>query len=179
MNKMLSSDSIDTGNVELRYADGSMISIDCTELENEVVMNINARSEFDWLVYNAPFDYAELVLCGHLEGYLRQVSGLHRGMRTIPNFTVNRRSTGLTGKDFNRPQYKKLVKKFKPNDLLYIKSIDRLGRNYKEIQNQWWVLTKEKNINIVVLDMPLLGTRRDKDLVGTFLATSYCKCCPL
>ena len=75
-----------------------------------------------------------------------------------------------SGKDFNRPQYKKLVKKLKPGDLLYIKSIDRLGRNYEEIQNQWRVLTKEKGIDIAVLDMPLLDTRRGKDLMGTFLS---------
>ncbi len=75
-----------------------------------------------------------------------------------------------SGKDFNRPQYKRLVKKLKPGDLLYIKSIDRLGRNYEEIQNQWRVLTKEKGIDIVVLDMPLLDTRRGKDLMGTFLS---------
>ncbi len=75
-----------------------------------------------------------------------------------------------SGKDFNRPQYKKLVKKLKPDDLLYIKSIDRLGRNYEEIQDQWRILTKEKKIDIVVLDMPLLDTRRGKDLMGTFLS---------
>ena len=75
-----------------------------------------------------------------------------------------------SGKDFERPQYKKLVKKLKPDDLLYIKSIDRLGRNYEEIQNQWRILTKEKKIDIVVLDMPLLDTRRGKDLMGTFLS---------
>ena len=75
-----------------------------------------------------------------------------------------------SGKDFNRPQYKKLVKKLKPDDLLYIKSIDRLGRNYEEILEQWRILTKEKGIDIVVLDMPLLDTRRGKDLVGTFLS---------
>ena len=75
-----------------------------------------------------------------------------------------------SGKDFDRPQYKKLLKKLKPNDLLYIKSIDRLGRNYEEIQNQWRTLTKEKGIDIVVLDMPLLDTRRGKDLMGTFLS---------
>ncbi|MCI9507925.1 MAG: recombinase family protein [Oscillospiraceae bacterium] len=75
-----------------------------------------------------------------------------------------------SGKDFNRPQYKKLVRKLKPDDLLYIKSIDRLGRNYEEIQNQWRILTKEKKIDIVVLDMPLLDTRRGKDLMGTFLS---------
>ena len=75
-----------------------------------------------------------------------------------------------SGKDFNRPQYKKLVRKMRPDDLLYIKSIDRLGRNYEEIQDQWRLLTKEKKIDIVVLDMPLLDTRRGKDLMGTFLS---------
>lgn len=75
-----------------------------------------------------------------------------------------------SGKDFNRPQYKKLLRKLKKDDLLYIKSIDRLGRNYEEIQTQWRVLTKEKSIDIVVLDMPLLDTRRGKDLMGTFLS---------
>lgn len=74
------------------------------------------------------------------------------------------------GKDFDRPQYKKLVRKLKPNDLLYIKSIDRLGRNYEEIQNQWRFLTREKGVDIAVLDMPLLDTRRGKDLMGTFLS---------
>ncbi len=75
-----------------------------------------------------------------------------------------------SGKDFNRPQYKKLIRKLKPDDLLYIKSIDRLGRNYGEILEQWRILTKEKKIDIVVLDMPLLDTRRGKDLMGTFLS---------
>ena len=75
-----------------------------------------------------------------------------------------------SGKDFERPQYKRLVKKLKPDDLLYIKSIDRLGRNYGEILEQWRILTKEKGIDIVVLDMPLLDTRRGKDLMGTFLS---------
>ena len=75
-----------------------------------------------------------------------------------------------SGKDFNRPQYKKLIRKMKKDDLLYIKSIDRLGRNYNEIMQQWRVLTKEKGIDIAVLDMPLLDTRRGKDLMGTFLS---------
>ena len=75
-----------------------------------------------------------------------------------------------SGKDFNRPQYKKLLRKMKRDDLLYIKSIDRLGRNYEEIQNQWRILTKEKGVDICVIDMPLLDTRRGKDLVGTFLS---------
>ena len=75
-----------------------------------------------------------------------------------------------SGKDFNRPQYRKLFRKMKKDDLLYIKSIDRLGRNYEEILEQWRILTKEKGIDIVVLDMPLLDTRRGKDLMGTFLS---------
>ena len=75
-----------------------------------------------------------------------------------------------SGKDFERPQYKKLLRKMKKDDLLYIKSIDRLGRNYEEIQQQWRVITKVKGVDIVVLDMPLLDTRRGKDLVGTFLS---------
>ena len=75
-----------------------------------------------------------------------------------------------SGKDFNRPQYKKMLRKLKKNDLLYIKSIDRLGRNYEEILQQWRILTKEKDVDIVVLDMPLLDTRRGKDLMGTFLS---------
>ena len=75
-----------------------------------------------------------------------------------------------SGKDFERPQYRKLVRKLKKDDLLYVKSIDRLGRNYAEILEQWRKLTKEKGIDIVVLDMPLLDTRRGKDLMGTFLS---------
>jgi DNA invertase Pin-like site-specific DNA recombinase len=75
-----------------------------------------------------------------------------------------------SGKDFDRPQYGKMLRKMKKDDLLYIKSIDRLGRNYEEILEQWRILTKEKGVDIVVLDMPLLDTRRGKDLMGTFLS---------
>lgn len=75
-----------------------------------------------------------------------------------------------SGKDFKRPQYRKLVRKLKKDDLIYIKSIDRLGRNYSEILEQWRILTKEKGVDIVVLEMPLLDTRRGKDLMGTFLS---------
>ncbi len=76
----------------------------------------------------------------------------------------------LSGKDFNRPGYKKLLKKLKKGDTLYILSIDRLGRNYEEIQKQWRLLTKDIGIDICVLDMPLLDTRNGKDLMGTFIA---------
>lgn len=75
-----------------------------------------------------------------------------------------------SGKDFNRPQYRRLVKKLKPGDLLYVLSIDRLGRNYEEIQKEWRILTKEIGIDICVIDMPLLDTRQGKDLMGTFIA---------
>ncbi|MCI9105933.1 MAG: recombinase family protein [Lachnospiraceae bacterium] len=75
-----------------------------------------------------------------------------------------------SGKDFDRPSYKRMVRRMKKDDLLYIKSIDRLGRNYEEILEQWRILTKENGIDIVVLDMPLLDTRRGKDLMGTFLS---------
>ncbi len=76
----------------------------------------------------------------------------------------------LSGKDFQRPQYQELLKRLKPGDQLCIISIDRLGRNYEEIQQQWRFLTKEKQVDILVLDMPLLDTRHDKDLLGTFIA---------
>ena len=84
----------------------------------------------------------------------------------LQNIYVDKQS----GKDFNRPQYKKMLRKLKKDDLLYIKSIDRLGRNYEEILQQWRILTKEKGVDIAVLDMPLLDTRRGKDLMGTFLS---------
>ncbi len=75
-----------------------------------------------------------------------------------------------SGKNFNRPRYKRLLKCLKPGDLLYILSIDRLGRNYEEIQIQWRVITKDKGVDICVIDMPLLDTRTGKDLIGTFIA---------
>ena len=96
----------------------------------------------------------------------RQLIALHEVGVLQKNIYMDKQS----GKDFNRPQYKKLLKKLKPGDLLYIKSIDRLGRNYEEIQNQWRIITKEKSADIYVIDMPLLDTRRGKDLLGTFIS---------
>ena len=75
-----------------------------------------------------------------------------------------------SGKDFDRPQYQRLVRKLKAGDTLVVKSIDRLGRNYDEILEQWRVITKEKRVDIVVLDMPLLDTRQGRDLTGTLIA---------
>lgn len=113
---------------------------------------------------------------GNIYGYVRvstkeqnedrQLIALHDVGVPQKNIYMDKQS----GKDFNRPQYKKLLKKIKPGDLLYIKSIDRLGRNYEEIQNQWRIITKEKTADIYVIDMPLLDTRRGKDLLGTFIS---------
>jgi len=75
-----------------------------------------------------------------------------------------------SGKDFKRVAWQSLMRKLKKGDLLYVKSIDRLGRNYEDIQNQWRILTKEKGVDIVVIDMPILDTRNGRDLMGTFLA---------
>ena len=76
----------------------------------------------------------------------------------------------ISGKDFNRPGYKRLIKKMKSGDTLVIKSIDRLGRNYNEILEQWRIITREKNVDVIVLDMPLLDTRQGRDLTGTLIA---------
>ena len=113
---------------------------------------------------------------GNLYGYIRvstrdqnedrQLIALRELKIPEKNIFMDKQS----GKDFNRPQYKRLVRKLKKDDLLYIKSIDRLGRNYAEILEQWRLLTQTKGADIVVLDMPLLDTRRGKDLMGTFLS---------
>lgn len=96
----------------------------------------------------------------------RQLIAMQEMNINLKNIYIDKQS----GKDFERPMYKKLIRKLKEEDVLYIKSIDRLGRNYEEILTQWRLLTKEKKIDIVVIDMPLLDTRRGKDLLGTFIA---------
>ncbi len=110
--------------------------------------------------------YGYLRVSSHDQNEDRQLIALREVGIEEKNIFMDKQS----GKDFNRPQYKKLMKKIKKDDLLYIKSIDRLGRNYEEILLQWRVLTKERKVDIVVLDMPLLDTRRGKDLMGTFLS---------
>ena len=113
---------------------------------------------------------------GNIYGYIRVSStdqnedrqriALHgKGIRP-ENLFMDKQS----GKDFDRPQYRRMVKKLKPGDLLYVLSIDRLGRNYEEIQKQWRALTKDLGVDICVIDMPLLDTRQGKDLMGTFIA---------
>ena len=109
-------------------------------------------------------------------GYVR-VSSLDQNedRQLVEMKKVNIRSQNIyidkqSGKNFERPEYKRLVETLKEGDLLYVLSIDRLGRNYEEIQEQWRILTKEKKVDICVIDMPLLDTRNGKDLMGTFIA---------
>ena len=115
-------------------------------------------------------------MSGNIYGYVRVSSrdqNEDRQLMAFETLRIPKKNIYIdkqSGKDFERPQYRKMVRKLKKDDLLYIKSIDRLGRNYEEILEQWRVLTKEKGIDIVVLDMPLLDTRRGKDLMGTFLS---------
>ena len=113
---------------------------------------------------------------GNIYGYARVSSREQNEDRQI----IALRETGVpeeniyvdkqSGKDFNRPQYKRLMRRIKQDDLIYIKSIDRLGRNYEEILEQWKVITKEKKADLFVLDMPILDTRREKNLLGTFIS---------
>lgn len=113
---------------------------------------------------------------GDLYGYIRvstREQNEDRQVLALKELAIPEKNLFLdkqSGKDFARPQYRKMVRKLKKDDLLYVKSIDRLGRNYDEILEQWRILTKEKGVDIVVLDMPLLDTRRGKDLMGTFLS---------
>ena len=113
---------------------------------------------------------------GNLYGYIRvstreqnedrQILALKELSIPAKNLFIDKQS----GKDFERPEYRRMLRRLKRDDLLYVKSIDRLGRNYGEILEQWRLLTKEKGVDIVVLDMPLLDTRSGKDLMGTFIA---------
>ena len=96
----------------------------------------------------------------------RQVITMREMQIPDENIFIDKQS----GKDFNRPQYKKMLRKVKPDDLIYIKSIDRLGRNYAEILDQWKVITKDKRVDLYVMDMPILDTRREKNLLGTFIS---------
>lgn len=96
----------------------------------------------------------------------RQLIALHEMGVQEDKIFVDKQS----GKDFNRPMYKKMIKKLKKDDIVYVKSIDRLGRNYEDIMEQWKIITKVKKADIVVIDIPILDTRRGKDLMGTFLS---------
>lgn len=110
--------------------------------------------------------YGYIRVSSHDQNEDRQLAAMQELEIPEANIFMDKQS----GKDFERPQYRRLVRKMKKDDLLYVKSIDRLGRNYLEILEQWRILTKRKGVDIVVLDMPLLDTRRGKDLMGTFLS---------
>ena len=110
--------------------------------------------------------YGYVRVSSHDQNEARQLIALSEYNIPLSHIYIDKQS----GKDFERPSYKSMVRKLRKDDLLYVKSIDRLGRNYQEIQEQWRMLTKIKGIDIVVLDMPLLDTRRGKDLMGTFIS---------
>lgn len=109
-------------------------------------------------------------------GYVRvstQEQNEDRQLVAMSNLAVEQMTIFMdkqSGKDFNRPKYQEMVGKLQKGDLLYVASIDRLGRNYDEIQHQWRILTKEIGVDVCVIDMPLLDTRQSKDLLGTFVA---------
>lgn len=111
-------------------------------------------------------DYGYIRVSTREQNEARQKLALHAFGIPEQNIYFDKQS----GKDFDRPQYQALLRRIKKDDVLYVKSIDRLGRNYDEILAQWRYLTKDREVDIVVLDMPLLDTRRGKDLMGTFLS---------
>ena len=111
-------------------------------------------------------DYGYVRVSTKEQNELRQVLALREAGIADRNIFLDKQS----GKDFERQNYKKLIRKIKSGDTLVIKSIDRLGRNYDEILEQWRIIAKEKGTAIVVLDMPLLDTRKNKDLTGTLIA---------
>lgn len=115
-------------------------------------------------------------MIGNIYGYVRvstREQNLDRQILAMRDFGVPKKQIfpdKVSGKDFDRPEYRRLMKRIKPGETPVIKSIDRLGRNYEEILDQWRVITKEKGAAIVVLDMPLLDTRQGRDLTGTLIA---------
>lgn len=116
------------------------------------------------------------MLMGNVYGYVRVSSkdqNEDRQVITMRDMQIPEENIFIdkqSGKDFNRPQYKRLLRKVKANDLICIKSIDRLGRNYGEILEQWKIITKDKGVDLYVIDMPILDTRREKNLLGTFIS---------
>lgn len=110
--------------------------------------------------------YGYVRVSSHDQNEDRQLIEMERVGIPKNNIYIDKQS----GKDFNRPKYKKLIRRLQEGDVLYILSIDRLGRNYEEILNQWRLITKDMKVDVVVIDMPLLDTRRDKNLLGTFIS---------
>ena len=111
-------------------------------------------------------EYGYIRVSSKEQNEARQLDALHKQGIEDKNIYMDKQS----GKDFERTQYKRLLRKLYENSVLYIKSIARLGRNYGELNEQWRIITKEKKADIVVIDMPLLDTRREKNLLGTFIS---------
>lgn len=149
---------------DVRFLNDSTEFLEIIPLIEHVLTNGNYSSSFKQFFLQPSYGYIRVSTRDQNED--RQLIALRELKIPEKNIFMDKQS----GKDFNRPQYKRLVRKLKKDDLLYIKSIDRLGRNYAEILEQWRLLTQTKGIDIVVLDMPLLDTRRGKDLMGTFLS---------
>ena len=122
-------------------------------------------SNFLWRNFKWKIKSTATFACPHVTR-TRQIIALHEFGINDSFIYADKQS----GKDFARPGYRRLLRKLKPNDTLVIKSIDRLGRNYDEVLEQWRLLTKEKQVDIVVLDMPLLDTRKGRDLIGTLIS---------
>ena len=112
----------------------------------------------------------------NIYGYVRVSSkdqNIERQLLALTNIGIPQKQIYIdrqSGKDFERPAYKRLVRKLKEGDILITKSIDRLGRNYEEIMEQWRIITKVKGADIIIQDMPLLDTSKTKDLLGTFIS---------
>ena len=110
--------------------------------------------------------FAYIRVSSHDQNEDRQLMAMKEKQVPVNRIFMDKQS----GKDFDRPAYQRLVKTIRKDDLLYVLSIDRLGRNYEEIQQQWRILTREIGADICVIDMPLLDTRQQKDLMGTFVS---------
>ena len=145
------------------------------ELSPHILWCEITQQGFLWYDYSLP-KQEETTMSERVFGYVRVSSkeqNLDRQLAAMREFGVAEEhiyQDKLSGKDFDRPAYRRLLKAIRPGDTLVFKSIDRLGRNYEEILEQWHIITKEKKVSIVVLDMPLLDTRQGKDLTGTLIA---------
>ena len=133
-------------------------------LSNQQYYIENIYIEEEKLLTNKTYGYVRVSSQDQNED--RQLIAMEQAGVPRSNIYMDKQS----GKDFNRPNYKRLIKRLREGDLLYILSIDRLGRNYEEILNQWRIIPKDKKVDIVVIDMPLLDTRHEKNLLGTFIS---------
>ena len=142
------------------------------DLSESVHIKIEWRNETTAINVLKKMEVGTKMMYGYVRVSTREQNE-DRQMRALYKIEVPRENIYMdkqSGKDFERPMYNRMVKRLQADDVIFVKSIDRLGRNYEEILEQWRFLTKEKKVDIVVLDMELLDTRRGKDLMGTFLS---------